>query len=134
MCPLTCSYFLLLPLEKLSLFALPFLHGICLPSLLSPPFLLRVPTLTCQGVALSRLDCPPPYYLVFWTNGSVPFPFGKGSFGILANCSLCGTEATLSFSAGPVCSSFSAKACIILLALRWSQQHQQVFHFSSPPI
>ena len=34
------------------------------------------------------------------TDRSVPFPFGKGGSGILANCSLCGTEATFSFSAG----------------------------------
>ena len=45
--------------------------------------------------------------------------------------SLCGTEATLSFSAGPVCSSFSAEACAILHTLCWSRQHQQVCHFSS---
>ena len=46
----------------------------------------------------------------------------------------CGAEATLSFSAGPVCSSFSAEACTILHALCWSRQHQQVCHFSSPII
>ena len=68
---------------------------------------------------------------MLWTDGSVPFPFGKGGSGVLANCSLCGTEATLSFSAGLVCSSFSAEACTILHALCWSQQHQQVCHFSS---
>ena len=39
--------------------------------------------------------------------------------------------ATLSFSAGPVCSSFSAETCAILHALCWSRQHQQVCHFSS---
>ena len=44
---------------------------------------------------------------------------------------LCGTEATLSFSAGPVCSSFSAEACAILHALCWSRQHHKVCHFSS---
>ena len=44
---------------------------------------------------------------------------------------LSGTEATLSFSAGPVGSSFSAKACAILQALCWPRQHQQVCHFSS---
>ena len=53
---------------------------------------------------------------------------------MLANCSLCGTEATLSVSAGPVCSSFSAEACAILHTLCWSRQHQQVCHFSSPSI
>ena len=59
------------------------------------------------------------------------FHFGKGGSGILANCSFCGTDATLSFSAGPVCSSFSTEACAILHALCWSRQHQQVCHFSS---
>ena len=68
---------------------------------------------------------------MLWADGSVPFPFGKGGSGVLANCSLCGAEATLSFSAGPACSSFSAKACAILHALCWSRQHQQVCHFSS---
>ena len=56
--------------------------------------------------------------------------FGQTAL-FLANCSLCGTEATLSFSVGPVCSSFSAEACAILHALCWSRQHQQVCHFSS---
>ena len=68
--------------------------------------------------------------MVLWTDGSVPFSFGKGGSGVLANCSLCGTEATLSFSTGPVCLSFSAEACAILQALCWSRQHQQVCHFS----
>ena len=64
-----------------------------------------------------------PHDLVLWTDGSVPFPFGKGGSGVLANCSFCGTEATLTFSADPVCSSFSAEACAILHALCWSRQH-----------
>ena len=64
-----------------------------------------------------------PHDLVLWTDSS--FPFGKGGSGVLANCSLCGTEATLSFSAGPVCLSFSAEACAILHALCWSRQYQQ---------
>ena len=68
---------------------------------------------------------------MLWTDSSVPFPFGKGGSGVLANSSLCGTEATLSFLVGPVCSSFSAEACAILHALCWSRQHQQVCHFSS---
>ena len=68
---------------------------------------------------------------MLWTDGSVHFPFGKGGSGVLANYSLSGTEATLSFSAGPVCSSFSAEASAILHALCWSRQHQQVCHFSS---
>ena len=68
---------------------------------------------------------------MLWTDGSVPFPFGKGGSGVLANCSICGAEAALSFSAGLVCSSFFAEACTILHDLCWSRQHQQVCHFSS---
>ena len=89
------------------------------------------PLLSHQGAALAHLDSLSRYDLVLWTDGSVPFSFGKGGLGVLANCFLCGTEATLSFSAGPVCSSFSAEACVILHALCWSRQHQQVCHFSS---
>ena len=84
-----------------------------------------------QGVALAHLDSLPPHDLVHWTDGSVPFPFGKGSCGIFAHCFLCGIEATLSFSEGSVCSSFFAEACAILHALCWSLQHQQVCHLSS---
>ena len=89
------------------------------------------PPLSCQGAALAHLDSLPPHDLVLWTDGSVSFPFGKGGSGVLANCSLSGTEATLSFSTGPVCSSFFAEACAMLHALCWSRQHQQVCHFSS---
>ena len=78
-------------------------------STLSSPCSCSDPPHSRQGAALAHLDSLPPHDLVLWTDGSVPFPFGKGGSGVLANCSLCGTEATLSFSAGPVCSSFSAE-------------------------
>ena len=72
-------------------------------STLSSPCSRSDPALTRQGAALAHLDSLPPHNLVLWTDGSVPFPFGKGGSGVLANRSLCGTEATLPFSAGPVC-------------------------------
>ena len=100
-------------------------------STLSTPCSLSDSPYSRQGAALAHLDSLPPHDLILWTNVSVPFPFGKGGFGVLVSCSLCGTEATLSFSAGLVCSSFSAKACAILHAYCWSRQHQQVCHFSS---
>ena len=139
--PLTRSCFLLLPVGRLFLLALPFLLGVCLCSRWSPRKLAVESTLSSpcscsdlphsrQGAALAHLDSLPPHDLVLWTDGSVPFPFGKGGSGFLANCSLSGTEATLSISAGPVCSSFSAEACAIQHALCWSRQHQQVYHFS----
>ena len=83
------------------------------------------PPLSRQGAALAHLDSLPPHDLVLWTDGSFPFPFGEGGSGVLVNCSLCGTEATLSFSAGPLFSSFSAEACAILHALCWSRQHNK---------
>ena len=89
------------------------------------------PPLSRQSASLAHLDSLSPHDLVLWTDGSVPFPFDKGGYGVLANCSFCGIEATLSFSAGPVCSSFSAEACTILHALCWSRQHHKVCHFSS---
>ena len=63
-----------------------------------------------QGTALAHLDSLPPRDLVLWTDRFVPFPFGKGGSGVLANCYFCGIEAHLFFSAGPVCSSFFAEA------------------------
>ena len=132
--PLTRSCFLLLVLERLFLLALPVLLGICLLSPWSPPFplhALALIPLSRQGAALAHLDSLPPHDLVLWTDGSVPFPFGKDGSDVLANCSICGTEATLSFSAGLVCSSFSAEACAILYTLCWSRQHQQACYLSS---
>ena len=132
--PLTRSCFLLLVLGRLFLLALPFLLGISSRSRWSPPFPLHAPALiplTLGKVRLSPILTLSPHDLVLWTDGSVPFPFGKGGSGVHANCSLCGTEATLSFSAGPVCSSFSAEACTTLHALCWSRQHHKVCHFSS---
>ena len=79
---------------------------------------------------LAHLDSPSSHDLVIWTDGSVPFSFGKSGSGVLANCSLCGTEATLSFSADPVCTSFSVEGCVILQALCWSKQYRQAYHFS----
>ena len=98
-------------------------------SILSAPCSRSDPPLSRQGAALAHLGSLPSHDLVLWTDGS--FPFRKGGSGVLANCSLCGSEATLFFLADPVCSSFSAEACAILHALCWSRQHQQVCHFSS---
>ena len=128
MLPSTCSREALLACPPCPPWNLP---SFMVESTLSTPCSRSDPTLSRQGAALAHLDSLPPHDLVLWTDDSVPFPFGKGGSAILANCSLCGTEATLSFSAGPVCSSFSAEACAILHALYWSRQHHKVCHFSS---
>ena len=128
MFPSTCSREALLACPRFPTWNLP---SFTVESTITTPCSRSDPTLSRQGAALARLDSLPPHDLVLWTDGSVPIPFGKGGSGVLANCSFCGTEATISFSAGPVCSSFSAEACAILHALCWSRQHQQVCHFSS---
>ena len=103
-------------------------------STLSFPCSRSDPPLSRQAAALAHLDSLLSHDLVLWTDGSVSSSLGKGGSGVLANCFLCGAEATLSFSAGPVCSSYSAKAYAILHALCWSRQHHQACHFSSPTI
>ena len=128
MLPSTCSREALVACPPCPPWNLP---SFTVESTLSSPCSRSDPPHSRQGAALAHLDSLPPHDLVLWTDGSVPFPFGKGGSGVLANCSLCGTEATLSFSAGPVCSSFSAEACAILHALCWSRQHHKVCHFSS---
>ena len=128
MLPSTCSREALLVCPPFPAWNLPSFTG---QFTLSTPCSRSDPSLSRQGAALAHLDSLFPHDLVLWTDGSVPFPFGKGGSGVLANCSLCDTEATLSFSAGPVCSSFSAEACAILHALCWSRQHQKVCYFFS---
>ena len=84
------------------------------------------PRLSLVKVRLSL----PSHDLVLWTDGSVPFLLAKAAPAYLP---IALSVTTLTFSAGPVCSSFefSAEACAILHALCWSWQHQQVCHFSS---
>ena len=128
MLPSTCSREALVACPPFPTWNLPWFT---IESTLSSPCSRSDPPLSHQGAALAHLDSLPPHDLVFWTDGSVPYPYGKDGSGVLAICSLCGTEAALSFSAGPVCSSFSAEACTILHTLCWSRQQQRVCHFSS---
>ena len=126
MLPSTCSKKVLLACPPCPPWNLP---SFTVESTLPTPCFCFDPNFSCQGASIAHLDSLPPHDLVLWTDGSVLFPFGKGGSGVLANCSHCGTEATLSFSAGPVCSSFSAEACAILHAVCWSRQRHKICHF-----
>ena len=84
------------------------LPSLCNPALYSqcssfdfPPF--------CKDAALALLDCLPSHNLMISTDISVSFSFDKGSSGVFIHCSLYDTEATLSFSTGPIRSSFLLK-------------------------
>ena len=57
---------------------------------------------------------------MFWTDGSVPFPFGKSGSGVLSNCSFCGTEALFLFQQAQYAQVFllkSALSCRIFAGL-----------------
>ena len=132
--PLTCSCFLLLVLGRLFLLALPFLLGICLRSPWSPPFPLHALALILLSLAkvlLSPTLTLSP--LMIWC-------FGQTALFLLARAAPAFVPTALSvalrrlfpFQQAQFVLSFSAEACAILHALCWSQQHQQVCHFSSP--
>ena len=99
-------------------------------STLSSPCSRSDPVLSRQGAALAHLDFLP---LMIWCFGQTAlflFLLARAAPAFLPSA-LSVALRPLLFSAGPVCSSFSAEACTILHALCWSRQHQQVCHFSS---
>ena len=114
MLPSTCSREALLacpPCPPWNLSSFTVESTLCFPCSCSDPPLSR------QGAALAHLDSLLPHDLVLWTEGFVPFPFGKGGSGVLANCSLCGTEASLSFLAGTVFPLKPAPFCTLFAGL-----------------
>ena len=133
MLPLTCLCFLLPPLWRFSLLGFPFLRLSHLFSARRLLFLFYALTLTLLFLEkvwhLPTLTPFSPHNLLILTDGSVLFCFEKGCLGVRANCSICGFEATASYSA--VSLSFSAEAYAILQTLCWSRQHEQVSHFYS---
>ena len=98
------------------------------------PMLQLRSTLSCQGAALAHLDSIPPYDLVLWTDSSVPFPFDNGGSSVLANCSLCGTEATLFFQQAQYAQVFLLKLapfCTLFAGLGSINKSAIFFLFSS---
>ena len=85
MLPSTCSREALLACPRFPPWNLP---SFTVKSTLSTPCSRSDPPLSRQGAALAHLDSLPPHDLVVWTDGSVPFAFGKGGSGVLANCSM----------------------------------------------
>ena len=100
MLPSTCSKEALLACPPCPPWNLP---SFTVESTLSAPCFRSDPPLSRQGAALAQLYSLP---LMIWCFGQTAplFSFWRRHSGVLANCSLslCGTEATLSFSAGPV--------------------------------
>ena len=130
-------------------------HPLVLPStsptealLACPPFpFWNLPSLIVESIlstSCSRSDPPSPakvrlspiltlFPLTIWYSGLTALfllLLSKAAPAFLPTA-LCGTQVTLSFPAGTACSSFSAEACAILHAFRWSRKHQQACLFSS---
>ena len=123
--PLTRSCFLLLVLGRLLLLALSVLLGICLHSRWSPPFplhaLVLIP-LTLAKVRLSPILTLSP--LMIWYSGPTAlflFLLARAVPAFLPTALSVALRPLFPFSAGPVCSSFSAEACAILHVYCWSR-------------
>jgi len=66
-----------------------------------------------------------------WADGYVPSPLGTGGAGIHAVCGRCSSSSSLSYSAGPVTSSFSAESFALVHGLEWCHSHLKSCHFQS---
>ena len=82
-------------------------------------------------VASGGLSSLPPSGIRVWTGGSVPSLLGPGGAGVCAACSGCGTSHSLSFSSGPIASSFTAEAFALGQGLAWCASHLMTCGFQS---
>ena len=82
-------------------------------------------------IASSRLSSLPPSDIQVWTDGSVPSLFGPGGAGVYATCSKCNTSHSLSFSFGPIASSFTAETFALKQGLAWCTSHLMTCKFQS---
>ena len=64
-----------------------------------------------------------------WTDGSVPSTFSPSGAKVYIICNSCSTFTSLSFSAGPVCSSFMAESFALENGLNWFLTHLFTCHF-----
>ena len=73
----------------------------------------------------------PPSNIQVWTDGSVPSIFGPGGAGVYATLSKCHTSNSLSFSIGPIASSFTAETFALKQSLDWCTNHLMTSKFQS---
>ena len=83
--------------------------------------------------SLLQTDYPPSPLLIskYWTDGSVPSLFGPGGAGVYVTCSKCHTSNSLSFSTGPITSSFTAETFGLKQRLDWCTSHLMICKFQS---
>ena len=81
--------------------------------------------------ASNRLSSLPFSDIQVWTDGSVPSFFGLGGTGVYVACSKCNTFYSLSFSTGPIASSFTAETFALKQGLDWCTSHLMTCKFQS---
>ena len=79
--------------------------------------------------ASSKLSSLPPSDIQVWTDGSSLF--GPGGAGVYVTCSKCNTSYFLSFSSGPIASSFTAETFALKQGLVWCTSHLMICKFQS---
>ena len=81
--------------------------------------------------ASNRLSSLPHSDIQEWTDGSVPSLFGPGGAGVYVTCSKCNTSNSLSFSTGPIASSFTAETFALKQGVDWCTSHLMTCKFQS---
>ena len=81
--------------------------------------------------ASNRLSSLPPSDIQVWTDGSVPSFFGPSGAGVYVTCSKCNTFYSLSFSTGPIASSFTAETFALKQGLDLCTSHFMTCKFQS---
>ena len=81
--------------------------------------------------ASNRLPSLPHFDIQVWTDGFVLSLFGPGGAGVYVTCSKCHTSNSLSFSTGPIGSSFTAETFALKQGLDWCSNHLFTCKFQS---
>jgi len=85
-----------------------------------------------SDTAADFLQSFPTTDVIVWIGGSVPSPLSIGGADIHAVCGRCSSSfSSLSYSAGPVSSNFSAESSALVHGLEWCHSHLKSCHFQS---
>ena len=79
----------------------------------------------------NRLSSLRPSDIQVWTNGAIPSLFGPCGAGVYVTCSKCHTSNSLSFSTGPIVSSFTTETFAVKQVLDWCTNHLMTCKFQS---
>ena len=82
-------------------------------------------------VCFKQTILPSPSHIQVWTDGSVPSLFGPGGAGVYVTCSKCNTSNSLSFSTGPIASSFTAETFALKQGFDWCTSDFTICKFQS---